>query len=167
VPVSGKVDITSAPDEFPYKWRDERPFVGIHDHVYARALVLDDGQRRVVLALVEVTTLPDPAGIVKAVAQEIGVPEANVLVAASHTHEVPLVFFHEHKADAVHAREIERLTRGTLEAVREANAPACSRHRLPSGAGKPMSTSTTASRRDSRRGTTRTAPPIRHSMWYA
>lgn len=118
----GKVDITSAPDEFPYKWREELPFVGIHDHVYARALVLDDGQRRVVLALVEVTTLPDSAGIVKAVAQEIGVPEANVLVAASHTHEVPLVFFHEQKTDAVHAREIERLTRGTLEAVREANA---------------------------------------------
>jgi hypothetical protein len=31
-----------------------------------------------------------------------------------------LVFFHEDKADAVHAREIERLTQGTLEAVREA-----------------------------------------------
>jgi neutral ceramidase len=119
---AAKVDITSAPDEFPYAWRDERPFVGIHDHVYARALVLDDGQHRVVLAVVEVTTLPDPEGIVKAVAQEIGVPEANVLVAASHTHEVPLVFFHEDKADAVHAREIERLTQGTLEAVREATS---------------------------------------------
>ena len=23
----GKVDITSAPDEFPYKWREELPFV--------------------------------------------------------------------------------------------------------------------------------------------
>lgn len=118
---AAKVDITSAPDEFPYTWREELPFVGIHDHVYVRALVLDDGQRRVVLALVEVTTLPNPEGIVKAVAQEIGVPEANVLVASSHTHDVPLVFFHEQKADVVHAREIQRLTQGTLEAVREAN----------------------------------------------
>jgi hypothetical protein len=119
---AGKVAITSTPDEFPYTAPGERPYVGIHDEVYARALVLDDGQRRVALALVEVTKLPDPAGIVKKIAHELGVPEANVLVAATHTHNVPLVFFHEKEPNALQAREIDRLTRGTLEAVRQAKA---------------------------------------------
>ncbi len=119
---AGKISITSAPDEFPYTAPRERPFVGIHDEVYARALVLDDGHRRVALALVEVTRLPDPEGLVKAVAQEIGAPTANVLIAASHTHNVPLVFFHENEPNALQAREIARLTQGTLEAVRQATA---------------------------------------------
>ena len=118
----GKVAITSTPDEFPYQAPGERPYVGIHDEVYARALLLDDGQRRIALAVVEVTKLPDPAGLVKQIAHEAGVPETNVLVAATHTHNVPLVFFHEKEPNALQAREIERLTRGTLEAVRQAKA---------------------------------------------
>jgi len=119
---AGKVSITPAADEFPYTAPGERPFVGIHDDVYARALVLDDGHKRVAVVLVEVTKLPDPPGLLKAIAQEIGVAETNVMVAASHTHDVPLVFFHEKEPNVLQAREIARLTEGALEAVRQANA---------------------------------------------
>jgi neutral ceramidase len=118
----GKVVITSTPDEFPYTAPRERPYVGIHDDVYSRALVLDDGKRRIALVVVEVTKLPDPSGLVKQVAQELGVPETNVLIAASHTHNVPLVFFHEKEPNDLQKREIQRLTQGTLEAVRQAKA---------------------------------------------
>jgi hypothetical protein len=118
----GKVSITSSADEFPYTAPGERPYVGIHDDVFARALVLDDGQRRVAVVMVEVTRLPDPAGMVQTIAHELGAPEANVLVAATHTHNTPLVFFHDKEPNALQAREIARLNAGTLEAVRQANA---------------------------------------------
>jgi hypothetical protein len=119
---AGKIAITSAVDEFPYTAPRERPYVGIHDDVFARALVLDDGQRRVALVTVEVTKLPDPAGLVAAVAHELTVPTANVLIAATHTHNVPLVFFHEKEPNELQQREIERLTQGTIAAVRQASA---------------------------------------------
>jgi len=96
--------------------------VGIHDEIYARALVLDDGKQRAAIVMVEVTKLPDPASLVKSVAHEINAPETNVIVAATHTHNVPLVFFHEDVPNALQTREIERLTRGALQAVHEARA---------------------------------------------
>ena len=119
---AAKVDITSAQDEFPYTAPRERPYVGIHDPVYARALVLDDGKHRAAIVMVEVTKLPDPLALVKNVAQEINAPETNVIVAATHTHNVPLVFFHEDVPNALQTREIERLTQGALQAVRNARA---------------------------------------------
>lgn len=119
---AAKVAITSTQDEFPYTAPHERTYVGIHDEVFARALVLDDGKQRAAIVLVEVTKLPDPAGIVKSVAHEIDAPEANVIVAATHTHNVPLVFFHEDVPNALQTREIERLTQGALHAVRDARA---------------------------------------------
>ena len=119
---AGKVAITSTQDEFPYTAPGERPYVGIHDEVYARALLLDDGQRRVAVVLVEVTKLPDPEGLVQKIAHELSIPASNVLIAATHTHNTPLVFFHEKEPNALQAKEIERLTRGALEAVRQAKA---------------------------------------------
>ncbi len=119
---AAKVAITSAQDEFPYTAPRERTYVGIHDDIYARALVLDDGKQRAAVILVEVTKLPDPAAIVKSVAHEINVPETNVIVAATHTHNVPLVFFHEDVPNALQSREIERLTQGALQAVRDARS---------------------------------------------
>lgn len=119
---AAKVDITSTQDEFPYTAPRERTYVGIHDQVYARALVLDDGKQRAAIVMVEVTKLPDPVAIVKSVAREINAPETNVIVAATHTHNVPLVFFHEDVPNALQTREIERLTQGALQAVRNARA---------------------------------------------
>ena len=119
---AAKVEITSSQDEFPYTAPHERAYVGIHDQVFARALVLDDGKQRAAIVLVEVTKLPDSAGILKSVAHEINAPEANVIVAATHTHNVPLVFFHEEVPNELQTREIERLTQGALQAVRAARS---------------------------------------------
>jgi hypothetical protein len=119
---AAKVNITSSLEEFPYTAPRERPYVGIHDEVYARALVLDDGKQRAAIVMVEVTKLPDPESLVKSVAREINAPETNVIVAATHTHNVPLVFFHEDVPNALQSREIARLTQGAVQAVRDARA---------------------------------------------
>lgn len=119
---AARVDITPPAAHFPYTAQRERPFVGIHDDLYARALVLDDGKRRVALVVVDVTRLPEPEGLVKAVAKEIGQPESNVLIAATHTHNAPLVFFHDKEPDAIQAAELAQLRSGVLDAVHQAKA---------------------------------------------
>ena len=117
---AARVDITSAQDEFPHQARGERPFVGVHDSVYARALVLDDGTREVAIVVVDVTLIPRPQEISKAIAEELKIPEANVMLAATHTHNVPLVSYHGGQPDAVQVIETDRVERGTIEAARKA-----------------------------------------------
>ena len=119
---AGKVSITPADDVFPYVAQGERDFVGVHDEVFARALVLDDGRRRAVIVMLEVTAVPDAQRMMESVAEAAGVPVANVVVAATHTHEVPLFSYHGGVPNPSQAREIDRLRRGALEACRAAVA---------------------------------------------
>ena len=117
---AARVDITPAPDEFPYQARGERPYAGVHDPVYARALVLDDGTRQVAIVVVDVTMIPKPQEMSKAIAAELRIAETNLMLAATHTHNVPLVSYHGGEPDAQQAREIERVNQGALEAARKA-----------------------------------------------
>ena len=119
---AARAEITPGTEVFPYTAKGERSFVGVHDPVYARALILDDGQNRAVIVAVEVTAIPDSAALVKALAAEAGTAESSVLVTATHTHNVLLVSYHGGEPDAAQAREIERVRTGALEAVRQAKA---------------------------------------------
>lgn len=60
----------------------------IHDDLWVRALVLDNGSARIAIALADVCVLP--GAIVRparqAVADRTGIPAANVMVCATHTH---------------------------------------------------------------------------------
>jgi hypothetical protein len=73
--------------------------------------------------------------MVKAIAEEAGTSESSVLVTATHTHNVLLVSYHGGEPDAAQLREIDRVRRGALEAVRQARThlqPA----RIASGRGE-------------------------------
>jgi hypothetical protein len=63
----------------------------IHDRLYARALVLDDGANRVALAVVDSCMMPreliDHAKVLAS--QETGIPVDRMLVSATHTHSAP------------------------------------------------------------------------------
>jgi hypothetical protein len=127
----GKVNITPPAAEFPYTPSQtpslntgpgERSIVGVHDDVYARALVMDDGARRVAIVVIDVTALPAANDLAQAIAGQIGVPVANILVAATHTHNVPLFSYSGSQPSARETREIARLKTGALQAVRQANA---------------------------------------------
>ena len=126
---AGKASVTPAASDFPYLPSEavslntgpgERSFVGVHDEVFARALVADDGVKRVALVVLEVTAVPAADDIAKAVAQQLGIPVANVMVAATHTHSVPLFSYAGANPSPREAREIERLKQGALDAVRQA-----------------------------------------------
>ena len=119
---AAKVSITPTPDEFPYAVKGELPFVGVHDPVFARALVLDDGARKVAIVSVEVTEIPYGTQIVTAVAQALGVPEADVMVSATHTHVVPLVYYHNGPPTPVQAKEMDRIKASAVQAAKDAAA---------------------------------------------
>ena len=119
---AAKVEITPAADEFPYVAKGERSFVGVHDALYARALVLSDGNQTVAIVIVDVTAIPKPQELSKAVAGALKIPESNLILAATHTHVVPLFSYHGGEPDAQQSREMERVMQGTLQAAREAMA---------------------------------------------
>ncbi len=95
----------------------EDPRASVHDPLYAKALVLDDGDTQVAIIAMDVVAiggicdisdefLPELRARIEA---ETGLPGANVLVNASHTHPAgPLL--------VEHTEQVER----TLDAVRRA-----------------------------------------------
>lgn len=64
---------------------------GVHDDLYARALVLEDGGERAALILCDLCELDAPfvARVRRRVEEAGGIPRASVMVAATHTHGAP------------------------------------------------------------------------------
>jgi hypothetical protein len=119
---AARVSITPGAEEFPYEGPDGYQFVGVHDKIYTRALVLDDGSQRVAIVIIDATRVPRPDEILGALARELVVPEHNLLVAASHTHDVPLAIYNGGEPNPVQLKEIERIEEAAVQAVRQARA---------------------------------------------
>jgi len=138
---AARVDITPPASEFPFPLIASGPmpqFVGVHDPLYARALVLDDGSTQAAILVVDVAGIPRHEEFSRAVAQALGIPEANIILAASHTHSEPTMNYHEGpmpgqggpggaqapspEQTAQWTREIDRVIQGTAEAARQAKA---------------------------------------------
>ena len=93
---AARVDITPAPDAaLPMSGYGGRTqgFKGIHDHIYARAIVLDDGTTQVALVAWELIFVPDPvwAEVSQQIARELGILPENLLFAAVHDHGAPSI----------------------------------------------------------------------------
>lgn len=88
------MDVT--PEKFPVSVNGgfaDRKATSAHDPLHARCLVLDDGQTKLAIVVVDSCMLPrellDAAK--KLAEQKTGIPAANVLVSATHTHTAPTV----------------------------------------------------------------------------
>ena len=85
---AAKVDVTPTATELP------KQYLGVLDHVYSRAIVIDNGQTRA--ALVSIDTGIVANDLWKSVSErsekELGIPASNILITATHTHSVPFVF---------------------------------------------------------------------------
>ena len=68
-----------------------RPAQGVHDDLFARALILGDGQTTVALIALDLVGISNRhiASIRQAVARRLEIPEPAVLVASTHTHASP------------------------------------------------------------------------------
>jgi neutral ceramidase len=82
---AAKVDVTPAENALP------QGFEGILDRIYSRAIVLDDGAKLAALVSVDAGGIPEPVWqeVAKRLEAELGIPAANVLLTATHTHSAP------------------------------------------------------------------------------
>ena len=82
---AAKVDITPAPNELPSSYE------GVHDRIYSRAIVVDNGTTGAVLITVDVGGLSEDTWrtVTQRIEKELGIPAANVLITATHTHSSP------------------------------------------------------------------------------
>ena len=81
---AAKVDISPPKGMFPLQ--ASQTFAGVHDPLYARALVLDNGSSKVALISVDTGAIPNPEELVKAVSTELGIPASHLSMAATHDH---------------------------------------------------------------------------------
>lgn len=84
---AAKVDITPAAGELPATWE------GIHDRIYSRAVVIDNGVTSAALITVDIGMMSDKiwTGLTARAEKELGIAAENVMLTATHTHSVPWV----------------------------------------------------------------------------
>jgi len=97
-----------------------RPAEGVHDPLFARALVLDDGTQKVALTVVDLIGIQHP--LVRKVREQL--PQyAHVLVASTHTHEGPDcvgIWGPSAGESGVDPQYLEQVAQGIVTAVRKA-----------------------------------------------
>jgi hypothetical protein len=79
---AAKVDVTPSQNELP------KNGYGILDHLYARAIVLDNGAATAALVTVDAGAIADPLwqSVSQSIAKDLGIPATHVLLTATHTH---------------------------------------------------------------------------------
>jgi len=82
---AAKVDVTPAPADLP------KNYDGILDHIYSRAIVIDNGTASAALISVDAGGVPDPIwqAVSKQLEADLGILAKNVLLSATHSHSVP------------------------------------------------------------------------------
>ena len=96
---------------------------GVHDHLHARALVLDNGQTRIALISVELlgVTRAFTNGVRSRIHRHIGIPASNIVIAATHTHCGPTTFTHFYnQGQPLDESYLVRLAESIVRAVRRA-----------------------------------------------
>jgi hypothetical protein len=79
---AARVDVTPSPGELP------KSSLGIHDRLHARAIVIESGASPAALVTVDAGSIPDALWqtVTRQVEAELGIPPAQVLLTATHTH---------------------------------------------------------------------------------
>jgi len=89
-----RASISHRPPTPPCRWpatADARRAQGIHDNIYVRAIVLDDGTTQAALVAWEALFVPDAVWeeTSKRIAAETGIRPENLLLSAVHNHGAP------------------------------------------------------------------------------
>jgi hypothetical protein len=66
-----------------------RPFQSVHDPIFARALVLDDGVSMSAIIGADLAELGDTTALRARIAKELAIPADHLMIAATHDHSAP------------------------------------------------------------------------------
>jgi len=88
-----KVNLTPPVGTYLQGYSRGKPAAGILDDLHARALVLDNGEQRLALVAADLIGFDEPSvkRIRRMIRERVGLAEANVMLACSHTHCGPAV----------------------------------------------------------------------------
>ena len=117
---AAKVEISIPAGMFPIT--DKQKFADVHDPIYARALVLDNGKTKVALIVLEVTQLTFGAELVQAVTDELKIPAANLILSGTHDHNAPSLNAGGFGQPATKLPFFDLVKKSLIEAARQANA---------------------------------------------
>lgn len=96
------------------------PAKAVHDDLYARSLVLDDGQCRIALVICDMTMIDGDTldHAKKIIENRVGLPSGNVMIACTHTHSACRVPLLESEAGRAYVAELaEKLADAVCRAV--------------------------------------------------
>jgi len=126
---AARVDITPAPDAaLPMEGYGSRTqgFQRIHDHIYARAVVLSDGSSQAALLAWELIGVPNHVWeeLSQRISKELGIPADHILLAAVHDHGAPSLagMYGRSPAPAATLAYTTKVENDAFEAVRQAKA---------------------------------------------
>lgn len=118
---TAKVDITPTPEMLPIP-QGVQTLGSIHEPIYARAIVLDNGSTKVALISVDTAGMQNAADVVKAVSDELKVPISHLSIASTHDHSTPTFGGGANNNKYDRGPYLALMMKGVVEAAREANA---------------------------------------------
>jgi len=82
---AAKVDVTPTESELP------KDYEGIHDRLYSRAIVIDNGSTIAAMITLDAGGMPDQIwrNVSRRAEVELGIPVKHILMTATHSHSVP------------------------------------------------------------------------------
>lgn len=66
-----------------------KPYGGVHDELYARALVLDNGVTTAAIVALDLVEMGDTTALRQRIEKELAIPAGHIIINASHDHNAP------------------------------------------------------------------------------
>jgi len=123
---AAKVDITPADlTGLTNLWK--RPFEGVHDPIFLRALVVDNGINTAAIVAADLVEFGDTSSVRDRIAKAVGIPANHIIITASHDHNAPRVGVvtlgaTAHEGGPATAAYTEMVYDQIIEVVRQAKA---------------------------------------------
>ncbi len=68
-------------------WR--KPYAGVHDHLFVRALVIDNGTSKAAIVATDLVEYGDTTALRARIEKEVGIAADHIILTASHDHSAP------------------------------------------------------------------------------
>jgi Neutral/alkaline non-lysosomal ceramidase. len=114
---AAKADITPAVSLFPFNSPHESyPYVGVHDSLFIRAVVMDDENVRNIVIELDEASVPDAEEWIDDIAKAANTKKQNIIITVSHTHST----LHPDSHNPKLKKHVIFMKEQTLKAVQEA-----------------------------------------------